>query len=68
MLQQAHAALLSHLENTTMALVECDARLRVRRWSYQAEKIFGWTADEVSGQHLFGWGLVELATNRTFVA
>ena len=57
-LQQAHAALLSHLENTTMALVECDARLRVRRWSYQAEKIFGWTADEVSGQHLFGWGLV----------
>ncbi|MDB6075109.1 MAG: hypothetical protein JWO89_2749, partial [Verrucomicrobiaceae bacterium] len=57
-LQQAHAALLNHLENTTMALVECDPGLRVRRWSPQAEKIFGWSSKAVAGQPLFGWGLV----------
>ncbi|MDB6137179.1 MAG: hypothetical protein JWO94_251, partial [Verrucomicrobiaceae bacterium] len=56
--REAHAVLLCHLENTTMAMVECDAHLRVQRWSQQAEKIFGWTAGEISGQHLFGWGLV----------
>ena len=57
-LQQAHAALLFHLENTTLGLVECDTRLNVRRWSQQAEKIFGWKAEEVTGLRPFDWSFI----------
>ena len=57
-LKQAHAALLFHLENTTMGLLECDTRLTVQRWSQQAEKIFGWSPKEVAGRALFDWEFV----------
>jgi PAS domain S-box-containing protein len=48
--QQTHAALLFHLESTRLALVECDTQGRIRTWSTQAEKIFGWSALEMLGQ------------------
>ncbi len=57
-LHQAHAELRFHLENTSMGLVECDTRLRVCRWSQQAERIFGWKAGEVTGYHPFEWNFV----------
>ncbi|MDZ4404526.1 PAS domain-containing protein [Prosthecobacter sp.] len=56
--QQAHAALLFHLENTSLALVECDTSSRICRWSPQAEKIFGWKADEVMGNHHSDWDFI----------
>jgi PAS domain S-box-containing protein len=48
--QQTHAAVLFHLESTPLALVECDTQGRIRTWSPQAEKIFGWSAAEMLGQ------------------
>ncbi len=51
-LQKAHAALLFHLESSSLALVEFDAELRIKSWSSQAEKIFGWRAEEVKGRLL----------------
>lgn len=57
-LQQAHAALLFHLENTALALLESDPQQRVIRWSPQAEKIFGWKMDEVIGRHPSEWNFI----------
>lgn len=56
--QQAHAALLSHLEGTSLALVECDSQNRVCRWSPQAEKLFGWSSAVVMGRHPSDWGFI----------
>lgn len=56
--QCTHAALLFHLENTSLALVECDVSSRICRWSPQAEKIFGWTAAEVMGRHHNEWSFI----------
>lgn len=56
--QQAHAALLSHLEGTSLALVECDSRNKVCRWSPQAEKLFGWSSTVVMGRHPMEWGFI----------
>jgi PAS domain S-box-containing protein len=49
-LQKAHAALLFHLESSSLALVETDADFRVKNWSPQAERIFGWRAEEARGR------------------
>ena len=40
----------SHMENTPLAVVEFGADLRIKRWSPQAEEIFGWTFAEVRGR------------------
>lgn len=42
-----------HINNTPLGVMECDADLRVRRWSAASEQIFGWTAQEVIGKR---WG------------
>lgn len=57
-LQAKHAALLFHLENTSLALVECDTYGRIIGWSPQAEKIFGWTAQELLGRHYTAWNFI----------
>jgi diguanylate cyclase (GGDEF)-like protein/PAS domain S-box-containing protein len=51
-LRRANWMLSSHFENTPLAVIEWDAEFRVRRWSPQAERIFGWTEDEVLGRKL----------------
>jgi diguanylate cyclase (GGDEF)-like protein/PAS domain S-box-containing protein len=48
----------SHIENTPLAVVEWTADLRVKRWSPQAEAIFGWAPDEVKGRNFRDFGLV----------
>jgi diguanylate cyclase (GGDEF)-like protein/PAS domain S-box-containing protein len=48
----------SHIENTPLAVVEWSADLRVKRWSPQAEAIFGWRFDEVKGRTFHDFGLV----------
>ncbi|MBL8521309.1 MAG: diguanylate cyclase [Betaproteobacteria bacterium] len=50
---QAH-----YLENSPLAVIEWDAEVRVRRWSGQAERIFGWRAEEVLGERSRDIGLV----------
>jgi diguanylate cyclase (GGDEF)-like protein/PAS domain S-box-containing protein len=47
-----------YLENSPLAVIEWDADVRVRRWSGQAERIFGWSAKEVLGERSRDIGLV----------
>lgn len=49
-LEEALQRLTFHVENTPLAVIERDRNFRVTRWSRSAEKIFGWTADEVIGK------------------
>jgi diguanylate cyclase (GGDEF)-like protein/PAS domain S-box-containing protein len=46
------------MENTPLAVVEWSADLRVKRWSPQAEAIFGWPVEEVLGKKSSEIGLV----------
>jgi diguanylate cyclase (GGDEF)-like protein/PAS domain S-box-containing protein len=58
-LSRALEELASHMENTPLAVVEWSAEVQVRRWSPQAESIFGWTVDEVLGKKPDAFGLVD---------
>ncbi len=57
-LRRANWMLLSHFENTPLAVIEWDHEFRVRRWSPQAERIFGWTEQEVVGKRLNEWNFI----------
>ncbi len=60
-LKAAHAELKFHLENTPLALVEMDQDTRIRRWSRQAQELFGHLPAEVLGRRLEEIGLVHPA-------
>ncbi len=55
----------THIENTPLAVVEWTADLRVKRWSRQAEAIFGWTFDEVRGRSWREFSLVHPDSRET---
>jgi len=57
-LGRALGELATHMENTPLAVVEWSADIRVKRWSPQAELIFGWSLDEVLGKKSSEIGLV----------
>ncbi len=57
-LRHANWLLSSHFENTPLAVIEWDPAFRVRRWSSQAEKIFGWREEELAGKHYRDWKFV----------
>lgn len=57
-LRRANWLLSSHFENTPLAVIEWDPTFRVRRWSPQAEKIFGWREGELLGMHYRDWKFV----------
>jgi diguanylate cyclase (GGDEF)-like protein/PAS domain S-box-containing protein len=57
-LGRAMQYLAGHIENTPLAVVEWSSDIVVTRWSPQAEKIFGWRADEVLGRKSSQIGLV----------
>lgn len=46
-----------HVENTPLGVVEFNEQYQITSWSKSAEKIFGWTADEVIGKTIndFPW-------------
>jgi PAS domain S-box-containing protein len=46
------------MDNTPLGVVEWDANFNVTRWSGQAEKMFGWTSDEIVGRGIDATGLV----------
>jgi PAS domain S-box-containing protein len=48
----------THIQNTPLAVVEWSADIRVKRWSPQAQAIFGWTTGEVLGKTSVEIGLV----------
>ncbi|MCM2264437.1 MAG: CHASE domain-containing protein [Desulfuromonadales bacterium] len=47
----AQQKLALHIEQTPLAVIEWDARLRVTAWNHAAEKIFGYSAEEAIGAH-----------------
>jgi diguanylate cyclase (GGDEF)-like protein/PAS domain S-box-containing protein len=57
-LGRALQELATHIENTPLAMVEWSADIHVKRWSPQAEAIFGWKVDEVLGRKPSAFSLV----------
>jgi PAS domain S-box-containing protein len=47
-----------HVQNSPLAVIEWDYDFRVVRWSLGAERIFGWSADDVLGKHPYDWRFV----------
>lgn len=54
-LQEAHQRLRFHVENSPLAVVEWDSEFQVQGWSSQAERMFGWKAEEVVGKQPTEW-------------
>jgi diguanylate cyclase (GGDEF)-like protein/PAS domain S-box-containing protein len=57
-LRHANWLLTSHFENTPLAVIEWDDQLAIRRWSPQAERIFGWSEGELLGKTQEEWRFV----------
>ncbi|MDY7024342.1 MAG: PAS domain S-box protein, partial [Cyanobacteriota bacterium] len=57
-LERTHQQLNFHIENSPLAVIEWDHKFRVQRWSKQAERIFGWCAEEVKGLDPNQWNFV----------
>ena len=55
----------SHIENTPLAVLEMGPDLRIKRWSPQAEEIFGWSFGEVRGRPPLEFGLVHRESAET---
>ncbi|MFM6195159.1 MAG: PAS domain S-box protein [Planktothrix sp.] len=55
---QAHQHLSFHVDNFPLAVIEWDEQFRVKRWSPQAEKIFGWKSEEILNRHWNQWEFV----------
>ena len=49
-LAAAMRRLSAHMDNSPLAIIEFDPQFRVTRWSREAEKLFGWTAEETLGR------------------
>ncbi|MGE5681338.1 MAG: PAS domain S-box protein [Bacillota bacterium] len=56
-LQKALQQLKFHVENSPLAVIEFNDKYQIIQWSKNAEKIFGWTSDEVLGKTIgeFKW-------------
>jgi PAS domain S-box-containing protein len=57
-LKKALKQLTFHLDNSPLAVIEFDNDFRVRRWSQQAEKLFGWKPEEVMSKNATEWKFV----------
>ncbi len=53
-----HKRLAFHVENTPLAVIEWDHEFKVLRWSPAAQKLFGWTSEEVFGKRFSDWDFV----------
>jgi PAS domain S-box-containing protein len=51
-LRQQHRRLALHIDNSPLAIIEWDSHFRITRWAGIAERVFGWTAEEVLGKHI----------------
>ncbi|HAG85365.1 MAG TPA: hypothetical protein DCL61_30525 [Cyanobacteria bacterium UBA12227] len=57
-LQKAYQQLTLHVDNSPLAVLEWDCEFRLQRWSGQAEKLFGWKAEEVLGKYPTEWQFI----------
>lgn len=57
-LRTVHGRLQVLIDNSPLAVIEWDSQCRVRRWSAQAERIFGWRPEEVQGKHPSEWRFI----------
>lgn len=57
-LAESEQRLRFHLENSPLAVVEWDEDFVVTQWSREAERIFGWAAEEVIGRRIDTLNLV----------
>lgn len=57
-LKEAYQRLTYHVENSPLAMLEWNLVSGVLRWSSQAEKIFGWKAEDVIGKQFSDWRFV----------
>ena len=57
-LRMANQRLTYHLNNSPLAIIEWDKNFIIRKWSEQAEKIFGWKETEVVSKHFNDFNLV----------
>ena len=67
-LARALEEIATHIDNTPLAVIEWTADLRVRRWSSQAEGIFGWSAEEALGKTAAELGFVHEESRETMLA
>ncbi|MHB1323495.1 MAG: GAF domain-containing protein [Coriobacteriia bacterium] len=51
-LQESTTLLSAHMSNSPLGVVEFDIEFRVTRWSHEAERIFGYAAEEVLGRRI----------------
>ncbi|GAB2508214.1 sensor domain-containing protein [Lysobacter humi (ex Lee et al. 2017)] len=63
-LDGALARLQLHADNSPLASIEWDARLRVVHWSRRATEMFGWAEDEVARRTLPQWPFLDAADAR----
>jgi PAS domain S-box-containing protein len=56
-LSAAKQQLDAHMDNSPLAVIEWGPDMRLTRWSHEAERMFGWKAEEVLGKRMeeFGW-------------
>ncbi len=47
-----------HIDNSPLATIRWDREFRIAYWSKQAEKIFGWKADEILGKGIYECQLI----------
>jgi PAS domain S-box-containing protein len=57
-LRSALTKLSFHMDNSPLAVIEWDRDFRVAAWSSGAERIFGWTAEELVGKHPSEWRII----------
>lgn len=60
-LRNALQRLTFHVENSPLAVIEWDHNFQISRWSGEAERIFGWQAQEVIGRNFADWKFVHEA-------
>ncbi|HET6995243.1 MAG TPA: PAS domain-containing protein, partial [Chitinophagaceae bacterium] len=52
-LRLAYQRLSYHVENTPLAVIECDKNLYITRWSTHAEELFGWKESEAIRKNIY---------------
>jgi PAS domain S-box-containing protein len=51
-LRASEERLRAHIDNSPLAVIEFDPHFGITRWSQEAERLFGWTAEEVIGRKI----------------
>jgi PAS domain S-box-containing protein len=52
-LHEQYRRLCLHIDNSPLAIIEWDSHFRITRWAGTAERVFGWTTEEVLGKHIY---------------